>query len=151
MYGDTGVMRKRVDQLREQGVDIRSLADQLVAQTESISWSGRAADSMRERIKDRASHLRAAATQHETAADALDKHLQDVDRSNEAIGNIERKAASLIAEARTRVAEVERQNDAAVPGSGVRRVPDADDQTLADFTPPPTGHQDWLHVTLPGL
>ncbi|MEJ7834263.1 MAG: hypothetical protein WKF79_15220, partial [Nocardioides sp.] len=80
MYGDTGVMRKRVAQLREQGVDIRSLADQLVSQTESIGWSGRAADSMRERIKERASHLRAAAGQHETAADALDKHLQSVDR-----------------------------------------------------------------------
>jgi len=33
----------------------------------------------------------------------------------------------------------------------VRRVPDADDRTLADFTPPPSGHQDWLAVSLPGL
>ena len=49
MYGDSGVMRKRAAQLREQGGDIRALADHLVAQTESIAWTGRAADAMRER------------------------------------------------------------------------------------------------------
>ena len=35
MYGDTEVMRKHAGRLREQGVDIRSLADQLVAQAEA--------------------------------------------------------------------------------------------------------------------
>ena len=29
--------------------------------------------------------------------------------------------------------------------------PDPDDLTLADFTPPASGHQDWLAVALPGL
>ena len=58
MYGDSGVMRKRAAQLREQAGDIRALADHLVAQTEGVAWTGRAADAMRERVRDRAAHLR---------------------------------------------------------------------------------------------
>ncbi|MEJ7796756.1 MAG: hypothetical protein WKF50_14470 [Nocardioides sp.] len=150
MYGDTHVMRRRADQMREQGVDIRTLADQLVTQTESIGWAGRAADSMRERIRERATHLRAAAAQHESAADALDRHLQDVDAAKDTISNTERKATSMVADARTRVARIQADNDADAD-SGVRRVADADDQALAGFTPPPAGHKDWLTVTLPGL
>ena len=71
MYGDTAAGRKRVTQLREQGGDIRALAALLVSQAEAVPWHGKAADAMRERIKDRASHLRTAAAHHETAADSL--------------------------------------------------------------------------------
>ena len=66
MYGDTGVMRKRAAQLREQAGDIRSLADHLVAQTEGVAWTGRAADAMRERVRDRAAQLREVAAAHDT-------------------------------------------------------------------------------------
>ena len=148
MYGDSDVMRRRADQLREQAVDLRALADQLVAQTEGIGWTGRAAESMRERVRDRASHLRDAAAQHDTAADSLDRHVQEVDTIKDAITDTERKATTLVADARTRVARIDAANEAE---PDVRRVPDADDRTLADFTPPPSGHKDWLAVTLPGL
>lgn len=148
MYGDADVMRKRADQLREQAVDLRGLADLLVAQTEGIGWTGRAAESMSERVRERATHLRAAAAQHDTAADSLDRHLQEVDTVKEAIVDIERRATTLVADARTRVARVEAANDAE---PDVRQVPDANDQTLAGFTPPRTGHKDWLAVSLPGL
>ncbi len=153
MYGDTDVMRRHVDRLREQAVDVRTLADQLVAQTEGTGWSGRAAESMRVRVTERASHLRAAAGQHETAADALDKHLQEVERQKEAIAEVERRATSLVADARTRVARIAEANDAALegPDPGVRREPDPDDVTLASFVPPASGHLDWLAVELPGL
>ncbi len=147
MYGDTDVMRKRAAQLREQGLDIRALADQLVARTEGIVWSGRAADSMRERIRDRAAHLREAAAQHDAAADSLEQHLHEVDRLNDAIAGAERRAAALVADARTRVVRVESHDDPA----GVRRTAEPGDQRLAGFTPPPPGHQDWLTVDLPGL
>lgn len=123
MYGDTEVMRGRVAQLREQGDDIRTLADRLVAHTEGIGWSGRAADSMRERIRERSSHLRDAATHHDTAAESLEKHLLEVDRIKDSITGIERTMTSLAAEA---------------PPSAV-------------FVPPPTGHKDWLAVKLPHL
>jgi len=149
MYGDSDVMRRRADQLREQAVDLRALADHLVAQTEGIGWHGRAADSMRERVRERATHLRAAAAQHDTAADSLGRHVQEVDTVKDAIADTERKATTLVADARTRVARIEAANDVADPA--VRRVPDADDQTLAGFTPPPSGHKDWLAVSLPGL
>ena len=148
MYGDSDVMRRRADQLREQAVDLRALADQLVAQTEAIGWTGRAADSMRERVRERASHLRSAAADHDTAADSLDRHVQEVDTLKDAISDTERKATTLVADARTRVARIDAANEAE---PDVRRVPDADDRTLADFTPPPSGHKDWLAVSLPGL
>ena len=61
MYGDTAAGRKRVAELREQGGDIRALAARLVSQAEAVPWHGKAADSMRERIRERAGHLRAAA------------------------------------------------------------------------------------------
>lgn len=95
MYGDSDVMRRRAAQLREQGADIRSTADHLVAQTESTGWSGRAADAMRERIRDRAAHLREAAAHHDTAADSLEKHLHEVDRLKDAIADTERKASRM--------------------------------------------------------
>jgi hypothetical protein len=148
MYGDSDVMRRRADQLREQAVDLRALADQLVAQTEAIGWTGRAADSMRERVRERASHLRSAAADHDTAADSLDRHLQEIDTLKDAIADAERKAATLVADARTRVTRIDAANEAE---PDVQRVPDPDDRTLADFTPPPSGHKDWLAVSLPGL
>jgi hypothetical protein len=148
MYGDADVMRKRADQLREQAVDLRGLADLLVAQTEGIGWTGRAADSMGERVRERASHLRTAAAQHDTAADSLDRHLQEVETVKDAIVDVERRATTLVADARTRVARIEAANEAE---PDVRQVPDADDQTLAGFTPPRSGHKDWLAVSLPGL
>lgn len=148
MYGDSDVMRRRADQLREQAVDLRALADQLVAQTEAIGWTGRAADSMRLRVRERASHLRSAAADHDTAADSLDRHVQEVDTIKDAITDTERKATTLVADARTRVARIDAANEAE---PDVRRVPDADDRTLADFSPPPSGHKDWLAVSLPGL
>ncbi len=148
MYGDSDVMRRRADQLREQAVDLRALADQLVAQTEGIGWTGRAAESMRERVRDRASHLRDAAAQHDTAADSLDRHVQEVDTIKDTITDTERKAMTLVADARTRVARIDAANEAE---PDVRREPDADDRTLADFSPPPSGHKDWLAVSLPGL
>ncbi len=122
MYGDTDAVLRRAGQLREQGVDIRSLADHLVARTESLGWSGRAAESMRLRIQERAAHLRAAAAQHETAAESLDRHAHEVERVKDEIAEAERRATALV-----------------------------DDGTLVDFTPPPSGHQDWLAVDLPGL
>ena len=148
MYGDTEVMRRRAGQLREQGVDVRALADQLVAQTESIGWTGRAAESMRHRIQERAAHLRTAAAQHETAADSLDRHVHEVEGIQDTIAQTERRAASLVAEARTRIARIESANETE-SDSGVHTTADADDGTLADFTPPPSGHQDWLTVTCP--
>ncbi|MDO9457866.1 putative T7SS-secreted protein [Nocardioides sp.] len=149
MYGDTEVLRRRVDQLREQAVDVRGLADQLVARTESTGWAGRAADSMRVRVTERATHLRGAAAQHETAADALEKHVHEVESLQESIADAERQATDLVAEARTRMADVDRRN--ADAGAGVRVEPDPDDVTLCAFEPPPSGHRDWLTVELPGL
>ena len=121
MYGDTDVMRRRAAELREQGVDIRALADQLVARTESVGWTGRAADALALRIRDRAAHLREAADRHDRAADTLDVHTQLVDELKESIAETERRATALL-----------------------------DDGALPRFEPPAPGHKDWLAVSLPG-
>lgn len=121
MYGDTDVMRKRGAELREQGVDLRSLADQLVARTEGVGWTGRAADALVVRIRERAAHLRDVAARHETAAESLVAHTAEVDRLKDAIAAAERRAERL-----------------------------AEDGAAA-FAPPPPGHKDWLAVDLPGL
>jgi hypothetical protein len=147
MYGDTSVMRRRAEQLREQGVDIAVKADDLVAQADGIDWTGRAAQAMRARIRDRAAHLREAAAAHETAADSLQRHLAEVDRLKDAIAGIEQRASSLVADARTRVARL----DSAADPDGVRVEPTEADRTLVSFVPPQPGHKDWLTVTLPGL
>jgi hypothetical protein len=120
MYGDTDAARRRVRQLRERALDIRTLADSLVAQSEAVPWRGRAAEAMRGRIRERATHLRSAAEQHDVAADALARHVGTVDELKEAIGGAEHRAAVLTAEGRP-----------------------------AGFTPPPPGHADWLDVEVP--
>lgn len=141
MYGETAMMRRRVSQLREQGSEIRRVADRLVAQAESVPWHGRAAESMRVRIQDRAAHMREAAGLHETAAESLDRHVHEVDRLQDAISTIQRKVASLVSDARGR------QSDAAASGGSV----DDEDAALLAFVMPPPGHKDWLDVELQGL
>ena len=137
MYGDTAAGRKRVAQLREQGGDIRALASRLVSQAEAVPWRGKAADSMRERIKERANHLRTAAAHHETAADSLARHLVEVDRLKDAIDVRAHKATSLVEDARTRASEAGTADD--------------QDAALLALDPPPAGHKDWLTLDLPGL
>lgn len=154
MYGDSDVLRRRVDHLREQAVDVRALADRLVAQTESIGWTGRAAESMRVRVTERATHLRAAAAQHETAADALDRHVHDVDGQRDAIAEVERRATALVSDARTRVSRLQQaavDRNAELGRPVVVQDPDPDDLVLVAFEAPPSGHLDWLAVELPGL
>jgi len=140
MYGDSRAARKRVAALREQADDVRAMADRLVSQAESIPWSGRAADAMRARIKERAQTLRVAAEHHETAADSLARHIREVDTLKESIAVTERKAAALTTDATNRVAAL---------GPGAE--PEPEDSTLVSFVPPPSGHKDWLLVELPGL
>ncbi len=137
MYGDTAAARKRVAQLREQSGDIRALAARLVSQAEAVPWHGKAADAMRERIRERASHLRSAASHHDTAADSLSRHLGEVDHLKEAIDTRSRKAASLVEDARTRASESVAADDS--------------DAAMLVFDPPPAGHRAWLSVELPGL
>lgn len=137
MYGDTAASRRRVAQLREQGGDIRALASRLVSQAEAVPWHGKAADSMRERIQERAHHLRTAAALHETAADSLARHLVEVDRLKEGIDTRVHKATSLVEDARTRESEA--------------GTADEQDAVLLAFDPPPAGHKDWLTLDLQGL
>ena len=140
MYGDTAVMRKRAGQLREQGADIRAAAERLVARSETVPWRGRAADAMRERVKERATHLRAAAHAHDTAADSLERHLAEVDRLKDSIAEAERRLGGQVVEAQHHVAATSYDDSAATDR----------DRALATLTLPPPGHADWLTLELPG-
>jgi chromosome segregation ATPase len=147
MYGDTLVMRRRAAQLREQGEDIRTMAEQLVTRGEEVVWTGRAADAMRDRVRERAAHLRDAANAHDDAAASLEKHLGECERLTESIAGVERRASSLVADARTRLARLQSSPD----DDAVRPTATREDQALVAFVPPPSGHKDWLDVELPGL
>ncbi len=148
MYGDPQQLRRHAAALREQGSDVRLLADQLIARTEAIGWVGRAADSMRERVRERASHLRAAAARHETAAATLERHVAEVDRLGEAIATRQRKGRALIEDAQRRVEAIRAQNE---DPQRPRVNPDPEDLALLNLSVPPTGHRDWLTVEIPGL
>jgi hypothetical protein len=128
MYGDTEVMRRHAGRLREQGEDIRTLADSLVGQVESLRWTGRAAEALRERVRERAVRLREVAARHETAAESLEAHGHEVEELKDAIAAVERRAAALHP----------------VPDDGA-------DAERTGFEAPPSGHRDWLGVSLPGL
>jgi hypothetical protein len=151
MYGDTVVMRRRAAQLREQGEDIRTMAEQLVTRSDEVAqesgWTGRAADAMRDRVRERAAHLREAANAHDVAAASLERHLGECDRLTESIAGLERRASSLVADARTRVARLQSPGD----DDEVRPTATREDRALVAFVPPPSGHKDWLDVELPGL
>jgi hypothetical protein len=122
VYGDSDVMRKHAGRLREQGDEIRAMADQLVAQAEATTWAGRAGDAMRERVRERATRLREAAERHDLAAATLDTHTQLVDELKDSIAETERRATALL-----------------------------EDGALPRFEPPAPGHKEWLAVTLPGV
>lgn len=145
MYGDTAVMRRRASALREQAAELRLTADRLVARAEAVDWTGRAAEAMRTRIRERAVQLREVAGLHDEAADSLDLHTAEVDRRKDAIAERRRRAESLVADARARLAAVEQG-----PG-GAPVAPTDHDRVLAGFSAPPPGHRDWLTVELPGL
>lgn len=120
MYGDSDVVRRHAGRLREQGDDLRALADQLVARSETLHWSGRAADAMRERVRERAARVREAAARHETAAAALETHGAEVDGLKDAITDAERRSRALEA-----------------------------DGLLDETEVPAPGHKDWLAIDLP--
>ena len=138
MYGDTAVMRRRASQLREQGADIRAAADRLVARSEAVPWQGRAADAMRERVRERAAHLRAAAHSHESAAASLERHLAEVDRLKDAVADAERRIGGRVADAQQRAS-----------AASYTELTDHEHAVAATSLPPP-GHADWLTLERPG-
>lgn len=147
MYGDTRVIRHLATRLREQGEAVRVEADRLSARATSVDWTGVAADAMREVNRRRSHGLRCCAADHETAADALERHAREVDRVKELIADIERRATALVDAACDRLASVK---DAVVAGAE-DLLPDPVDEALAGFVPPPSGDVAWLDVSLPGL
>ncbi len=151
MYGDTTVIRGLARALRDQATDIRSEADSLVTQADQVHWTGLAADALRRRTRDRAAALRRTAGLHEDAADALDHHAHEVDRLKDLIASIEHRVRSLVDGARDRLADIGHGILNGV-ADGLRHVlPDAGDELLDRFVPPPSGSRDWLDVELPGL
>lgn len=146
MYGDTELMRRRVSALRDQGADVRTLADELMARVEALGWTGRAADAMSERVVERAHHLRAAAESHVGAADALADHVEAVEAAIDEIGQVETRVTAMVTDARARIAAIEASGVDGAPAV----TPHPADDILASFVAPPPGHRDWLDVEVPG-
>ena len=139
MYGDTEAIRGLARGLRRLGDDIRWEADTLLARAEAVSWQGVAADAMRAVARHRVRELHRTAGLHDDAARALDDHADAVDRVKRLIAAIEDRVMSLVAAARDRIASL------------IGGLIDPLDDLLDRFVPPPSGHKDWLTVSLPGL
>ncbi len=132
MYGDTTAIRRLATGLRDQAAEIRSEADRLVARTDAAGWLGRGGHALRERMRDRAGALRRAASLHDDAAEALERHAHEVERLQRLIEEVERRVHRLVDAARDRLDEWT---------SG----------WLDAFDPPPRGSRRWLEVEVPGL
>lgn len=146
MYGDTEIIRGLARTLREQAHDVRREADRLLREAESVPWQGVAADAMRHHARSRNRALRRNARLHDAAADALERHADEVERVKALIAAIEDAVRHLVAAARERLAGI-----AGAVSAGLGLSPDPVDQLLDRFVPPPRGHRDWLTVELPGL
>ena len=103
---------------------------------------------MRERVRDRAAHLREVAAAHDTAADSLERHLSEVDVLKDAIAQIRAQGRAARGR-RARPASRGSTTPTTPPASTAPPTPRT--SALAAFTPPPSGHKDWLTVNLPGL
>jgi len=143
MYGDTEAIRGLARTMREEGAALRVEAEALWARAETVAWTGLAADAMRGRVRAQTDALRRTATLSDDAADALDRHAEEVDRLKALIARIEHQVMALVSAARDRLAGLVDLVDAVLP--------DPVDELLARFDPPPSGHRDWLLVDLPGL
>ena len=143
MYGDTQVIRGLARTMRTEGSALRSEADGLLARAESVPWSGLAADAMRATVHAQVGGLRRTAALSDDAAEALERHADEVDRLKALIAAIEHRVMTLVAAARDRLA--------GLVGLVEGVLPDPLDELLARFDPPPAGHRDWLLVDLPGL
>jgi hypothetical protein len=140
MYGDTGAIRTHARCLRERAEEIGMLAMALSRHAETVPWSGVAADAMRRTACGHAVGLQACADAHARAAEALERHAEEVDRVKDLIASIERRVVGAL--------------DAAASGvAGVlgHVVPDAVDRWARDFEPPAHGSRDWLDVRLQAL
>ena len=148
MYGDTSVMRRRADELRDQGADIAMTADQLVAQSDAIAWSGRAADAMRARVRERATHLREAAAPARDGRRLADpsprrgRPAQGVHRRGRAAGRARSSPTPAPASPGSRPT---RRTRTAVRGEPRARPT----RRSRRSSPPKPGHKDWLTVNLP--
>ena len=145
MYGDTSAIRGLARTLRDRAADIRAEADSLVGQADAVHWTGRAADAMRRRARDRAGDLRRSAGLHDDAADALDRHAREVDHLKDLIASIEHRVMGLVHRAEHAVSGVVHTVTSVVS----HVVPDAVDDWLGSFDPPPSGSKAWLDVEVP--
>lgn len=79
MLTDTTGIRHLARAMRERAEEIRAEAALVRRRTDAVPWRGRAADAMRAHIADRLAALKATASLHDDAAEALELHAGAVD------------------------------------------------------------------------
>lgn len=151
MYGDPGVIRSLATDLRDEAIELRAEAGRLVAHAADARWVGLSADRMRERVGEKAADLRDHATRLDDAAEKMDAHAQEVEELLALIAAIQTKVKNLIAGAIDRLQDV--GNALLDAGKDLLSGKNPLDDLLANFSPPPDGHKDWLDVPdqLPGV
>lgn len=137
MYGDPDAIRGLARALRDRADEIRDQAARLSASAVEVPWEGCSADAMRHRLRSQVDALFRTARLHDDAAEALDRHAREVERLQDLIAAIERRAMHLLDAARDTITGL------------VDKVTGND--LLDRFVPPPPGSREWLTVDLPGL
>lgn len=140
MYGDSAEIRELAARLRRRAEEVRETADRLAGRVARVEWRGRAAEAMRVRVRAGVGDLRAVAGDYERAAAALERHADEVDRLNALIARIEQRVRSLVSEARGRLG-----------GLADGLLGDPLDRLLDHLPTPPSGHKDWLTLSIPGV
>jgi len=137
MYGDPDAIRGLARALRDRADEIRSQAARLSASAVDVPWEGCTADAMRHHLQGQVGALFRTARLHDDAAEALDRHAREVERLQDLIAAIERRAMHLLDAARDTFSGL------------VDKV--TGDDLLDRFVPPPPGSREWLTVDLPSL
>jgi hypothetical protein len=122
MYGDTEAVRALAQRMRRLGEELRAEADAVLRAAVAVLWVGEAGSALRAVVRAEAAALRRCAGRHDTAARALERHAEEVERRKGLIAAAEARAASV-----------------------VRAV-----GSLVPPVLPPPGHRDWLSW-VPGL
>ena len=79
MLADPDAVRALAAMLRARATEVRHEGDYLIASSVALDWRGRAGDAMRIAVADAVGEMRASATLHEQAADALHRHADAVE------------------------------------------------------------------------
>jgi uncharacterized protein YukE len=149
MYGDPAKIEQLAQSLRTEASRAAAQAGAIRAATDALQWEGEAADTFRARMGKRIKSCETAQSDLNAAADALQKHAEQVRALLAEIARLQNAVTSWVNRAiDTAASAAERAWNAIRDiGGAIIDVADFLPWRNWDFDPmitPPPGHKDWL-------